>query len=118
MACGRLATDEQPGGETLSLAEWVWELYDRGAVLEAADGRLDGEFDAREMERVLVVGLWCSHPVPTERPSIVHAMNVLQSRDASLPALPTNVHRGAAATAGFSGYLHCLSSVASVAEPC
>ncbi|KAJ1294850.1 hypothetical protein BS78_01G178100 [Paspalum vaginatum] len=115
VACGRPAADELPDGETLALAEWVWELYDRGAVLEAADGRLDGQFDVWEMERVLVVGLWCSHSVPTERPSIVHAMNVLQSRDASVPELPTNVHRGATApTAGFSAYVHSMSSVGSV----
>jgi serine/threonine protein kinase len=119
VACGRPATDELPdGGETLALPEWVWELYDRGALLEAADGRLDGQFDLWEMERMLVVGLWCSHPVPRERPSIVHALNVLQSRDATLPALPTNVHRGAAApTAGFSAYVHSMSSVGSVGEP-
>ena len=119
VACGRPATEEMPDGETLALPEWVWELYDRGAVLEAADGRLDGQFDVWEMERMLVVGLWCSHPVPRERPSIVHALNVLQSRDATLPALPTNVHRGAAApTAGFSAYVHSMSSVGSVGEPC
>ncbi|WVZ59573.1 hypothetical protein U9M48_009694, partial [Paspalum notatum var. saurae] len=120
VACGRPATAELPDGATLALPEWVWELYDRGAVLEAADGRLDGQFDAWEMERVLVVGLWCSHPVPTERPSIVHAMNVLQSRDATLPQLPTNAHRGAAApTAGFSAYVHSMSSsVGSVGDAC
>ncbi|GJN34521.1 hypothetical protein PR202_gb23188 [Eleusine coracana subsp. coracana] len=108
VACGRRATDE-------ALAEWVWDLRDRGAVLEAADARLGGEFDAWEMERVLLVGLWCSHPVPADRPSsVVHAVNVLQSRDAAPPDLPTNVHR--AATPGFSGYMHCLSSVSSLAE--
>lgn len=115
IACGRPAVDEQPE-DVLSLAELVWELYDRGAVLEAADGRLDGQFDEWEMERVLVVGLWCSHPVPRERPSIVQAMNVLQSRDATLPALPANVHRGAAASAGFSGYVHYTSSVGTVGD--
>jgi hypothetical protein len=96
----------------------VWELHDCGAVLEAADGRLEGELDAWEMEHVLAVGLWCSHPVPRERPSIVQALNVLQSRDAGLPALPANPHRGAAATAGFSSYVHCLDSVGSVEEAC
>nr|CAB3456670.1 unnamed protein product [Digitaria exilis] len=120
VACGRPATsaaeDELPGGgDALALPEWAWELYDRGAVMEAADVRLEGEFDAWEMERVLVVGLWCSHPVPGERPSIVQALNTLQSREVALPALPVNPHPGAAATAGFSSYVHCLDSGGSVA---
>ncbi|KAF8663607.1 hypothetical protein HU200_055329 [Digitaria exilis] len=121
VACGRPATaaaddEELPGGgDALALPEWAWELYDSGAVMEAADVRLEGEFDAWEMERVLVVGLWCSHPVPGERPSIVQALNTLQSREVALPALPVNPHPGAAATAGFSSYVHCLDSGGSVA---
>ncbi|KAJ1277043.1 hypothetical protein BS78_05G263800 [Paspalum vaginatum] len=39
------------------LVRWVWDLYGRGQLLDAADTRLRGEFDAAEMERVLVVGL-------------------------------------------------------------
>jgi hypothetical protein len=27
----------------------VWEFYSRGAILDAADVRMTGEFDAREM---------------------------------------------------------------------
>ncbi|TVU09234.1 hypothetical protein EJB05_42686, partial [Eragrostis curvula] len=37
------------------------------------------------MELALVVGLWCAHPDPSERPSIADAMHVLQSEDARLP---------------------------------
>ncbi|CAD6219637.1 unnamed protein product [Miscanthus lutarioriparius] len=55
------------------LVEWVWGLYGRGSVLEAADERMDGEFDHGEMERVMVVGLACAHPDPSLRPSIRHA---------------------------------------------
>ncbi|KAK3140193.1 hypothetical protein QOZ80_5AG0397350 [Eleusine coracana subsp. coracana] len=74
------------------LVEWVWEAYGRGTVsddeslkawpysfvsqrsssrgvLDAADGRLNGEFDVREMETVLIVGLWCAHPKRSMRPS-------------------------------------------------
>ena len=45
--------------------EWVWELYGTGWVLEAADGSLEGcgGYIESEMERLMVVGLWCAEVV-------------------------------------------------------
>ena len=68
------------------LVRWVWRLYSRNAIAEAVDERLlslqgdDGEVEERrQMERALVVGLWCAHPDRNERSSIARAMHVLQS---------------------------------------
>ncbi|KAF0889368.1 hypothetical protein E2562_023668 [Oryza meyeriana var. granulata] len=73
-------------GYVVHLAQWVWEGHGRGAILEAADARLDGEFDGQEMERVLAVGLWCAHPGRALRPSVRQAVGVLRF-EAPLPAL-------------------------------
>ncbi|CAD6267050.1 unnamed protein product [Miscanthus lutarioriparius] len=62
----------------------------RGAVLDAADARLKGEFDAREVETVMLVGLWCAHPDRSLRPSIRQAVNVLRL-EAPLPSLPARM---------------------------
>ncbi|TVU49170.1 hypothetical protein EJB05_00466, partial [Eragrostis curvula] len=89
IACGRRPM--VPNGEeedVVHLVQWVWEsYYGRGALLDAADARLDGEFDATEMETVMVVGLWCAHPDRSLRPSIRQAVNVLRS-ETPLPSLP------------------------------
>ncbi|XP_066392387.1 L-type lectin-domain containing receptor kinase IX.1-like [Miscanthus floridulus] len=89
IACGRppvvLDQVHQDQGRT-RLVEWVWGLYGRGSVLEAADERMDGEFDHGEMERVMVVGLACAHPDPSLRPSIRQA-SVTQC-EVTLPTLP------------------------------
>ncbi|CAL4955393.1 unnamed protein product [Urochloa decumbens] len=79
------------------LLKWVWGLYGRNAILDAADERLmrAGGEDECSMERVLVVGLWCAHPDQSERPSIAQAMHVLQSEDARLPALPPQMYKTA-----------------------
>ncbi|CAL5089825.1 unnamed protein product [Urochloa decumbens] len=79
------------------LLKWVQSLYCQGegdilvGLLDAADARLRGDDDdeahLRQMERVLVVGLWCTQRDPGERPSIVEAMHVLQSEHCKLPAL-------------------------------
>ncbi|KAL6871010.1 hypothetical protein ACP4OV_014858 [Aristida adscensionis] len=73
------------------LVQWVWELHRRGAIMNAADARLlhaGGELRAEEeMERALVVGLWCTHPDYASRPSIRQAMSVLHF-EAPLPEVP------------------------------
>ncbi|EAY78381.1 hypothetical protein OsI_33468 [Oryza sativa Indica Group] len=82
----------QEGAPPFLLLKWAWSLYVRNAILDAADERLwaaggGKEDDARQMERALIVGLWCAQPDTAERPSIVQAMHALQSDDVKLPEL-------------------------------
>ena len=57
-----LVEEDEDEDDVIHLVQWVWEFYGRGAILDATDARLTWEFDAREMEAVMVVGLWCAHP--------------------------------------------------------
>nr|CAB3456261.1 unnamed protein product [Digitaria exilis] len=86
IACGKRPAWRQPNGAS-SLLAWVHDLYNQGMTLDAADQRLNGEFDPQQMERVIVTGLWCAHQDPIWRPSIVEAMDVLRSVGAELPVL-------------------------------
>jgi serine/threonine protein kinase len=95
IACGRrpivVVSDTDEEYATVHLVQWVWEeFYGRGRIVEAADARLDCNFDAREMESVLVTGLWCAHPDRNLRPSMRQALNVLRL-DAPLPRLPVKM---------------------------
>ncbi|KAJ1289332.1 hypothetical protein BS78_02G156200 [Paspalum vaginatum] len=100
LVTGRRPVEEPDDSDELFvLVRWVWRLYSKNAVTEAVDERLsmsprrqgDDEAEAeeqrRQMERALVVGLWCAHPDPSDRPSMAHAMHVLQSADVKLPVL-------------------------------
>ena len=70
------------------LAQWVVsELHERGLVLHAADPRLNGEFDPKEMERMLLVGLRCTQQDPSLRPSIRRVVSALRF-EALAPSLP------------------------------
>lgn len=96
VACGRrpvsLLHNAAEKNGLFRLVEWVWDLYGRGALLDGADERLNGEYDKAEVERVMVAGLWCAHPDPSARPSMRAAMAVLQSKDANqLPVLPASM---------------------------
>ncbi|KAM0865128.1 hypothetical protein ACQ4PT_043473 [Festuca glaucescens] len=86
IACGRRPAELTEEPSKARLVPWVWELYGKKALLEAADWRLKGEFDEKQMEHLMVVGLWCAHPDYTHRPSIRQALNVLKL-EAPLPVL-------------------------------
>ncbi|KAF8663899.1 hypothetical protein HU200_055237 [Digitaria exilis] len=87
IACGRRPAELDVEPSKARLVPWVWELYGKNAILEAADWRLKGQFDEEQMERLMVVGLWCAHPDYAHRPSIRQALNVLKL-EAPLPMLP------------------------------
>ncbi|MQM14034.1 hypothetical protein Taro_046969 [Colocasia esculenta] len=96
IACGKkaiLVMEEDDGeGYARLLVEWVWELYGKGSILGAADKRLNGDFDQLQMERLLVVGLWCAQPDPRMRPWLRQAMNALLFPETTpLPELPKAV---------------------------
>ncbi|OEL28353.1 L-type lectin-domain containing receptor kinase IX.1 [Dichanthelium oligosanthes] len=80
------------------LMKWVWNLYSEGKALDAADARLrtGDEAAERQMERALVVGLWCTLREPEQRPSVADALHILQSED-KLPDLPLQMYKMAAA---------------------
>ena len=75
---------------TMQLVQLVWELYGDGRILDAADIRLDCQFDSQVVERMMVAALWCVHPVSSQRPSIRQAINVMRS-EAPLPILPAKM---------------------------
>ncbi|CAN6334925.1 unnamed protein product, partial [Urochloa humidicola] len=86
VACGRRPVVFLPDNTVVHLAQRVWDLHRRDMILVAADPKLNGEFDAREMESLLVMGLWCAHPDRSLRPSIRQVVTVLRL-EAPLPNL-------------------------------
>ncbi|CAK7342608.1 unnamed protein product [Dovyalis caffra] len=71
-ACGiRKHKDEE---SQLGLVDWVRELYGAWNVLQAADERLNVDFNKHEMACLLVAVLWCAHPIAKQRPKISQAI--------------------------------------------
>ncbi|XP_040377309.1 probable L-type lectin-domain containing receptor kinase S.5 [Oryza brachyantha] len=81
IVCGRRISCSNLGGDGCSgLMEWVWKLHGAAGgdrILEAVDERLAGEFDEGEAERLLLLGLACSHPNPGERPRTRAILQIL-----------------------------------------
>ncbi|KAE8008788.1 hypothetical protein FH972_005264 [Carpinus fangiana] len=87
IACGKKSTEAKYEGPHVPIAGWVWESYGNERLYEVVDERLCLKFDMKEMECLLIVGLWCAHPDQSLRPSIRQAIQVLHF-DAPLPNLP------------------------------
>ncbi|KAF8406122.1 hypothetical protein HHK36_008202 [Tetracentron sinense] len=89
IACGRKSIEPRKESQ-VSLVAWVWELYGRESLFDAADERLCVDYDMKQMEHLMIVGLWCAHPDYSLRPSIRQAIQVINF-EGPLPNLPTNM---------------------------
>ncbi|WVZ59117.1 hypothetical protein U9M48_009312 [Paspalum notatum var. saurae] len=91
VACGRRPIERGGGDDDddgrFLLVDWVLELWHKGALADAVDARLCGDYDAEEAALVLKLGLLCSHPVPDARPSMRQVVQYLDG-DAPLPEPP------------------------------
>ncbi|GJN25612.1 hypothetical protein PR202_gb13460 [Eleusine coracana subsp. coracana] len=68
------------------LTDWVWWLHREGRLLEAVDDVLIADaFDADEVTRMLLLGLACSNPKASDRPSMAEAVQVVAK---SMPPPP------------------------------
>ncbi|XP_051114452.1 probable L-type lectin-domain containing receptor kinase S.5 [Andrographis paniculata] len=69
------------------LVDWVWLLHREGRLLEAVDQRLGNDYIAEEAERLLLLGLACSHPNASERPKTKDVFQIM-SGTMPLPTVP------------------------------
>ncbi|KAJ9705554.1 hypothetical protein PVL29_003554 [Vitis rotundifolia] len=115
ICCGRKSVEPKAKENQIRLVKWVWALYGVGKLLEAADPRLSTDFDEKQVECLMIVGLWCAHPDCSLRPTIRQAINVLNS-EASLPVLPSNMpvpvyYASPANTSSFSLEASCTATI-------
>ncbi|CAN6442774.1 unnamed protein product [Victoria cruziana] len=89
VASGRRPIEPKAVPEELVLVEWIWSLWCSGRILMAMDPLLQGEYELAEGELVLKLGLMCSHPDPSLRPSMRQVMQYLDG-DMPLPQLSTD----------------------------
>jgi hypothetical protein len=90
IATGRRSGYPMEEDSDVGLVQWVWNHYGRGDLLLGVDGKLQNDFDEKQVECLMIVGLWCVHPDRSLRPSIRQAIHVLNF-DAATPNLPTQM---------------------------
>ncbi|KAH7665059.1 Non-specific serine/threonine protein kinase protein [Dioscorea alata] len=77
VACGRRPIEPEKAEDMQVLIDWVLANWRKGTIMETRDERLGEEYVAEELELVLKLGLLCSHPLPTARPSMRRVIQLL-----------------------------------------
>ncbi|XP_010681113.2 probable L-type lectin-domain containing receptor kinase S.5 [Beta vulgaris subsp. vulgaris] len=85
VACGLRPWTKRGGYHCL--VDWVWSMHRDGNLLGAIDERLGKEYVAEEAERVLLLGLACSHPMAGDRPKTQAILQIL-SGSVPVPHVP------------------------------
>ncbi|GLU11566.1 hypothetical protein SLE2022_283030 [Rubroshorea leprosula] len=96
VACGRRPIEQQRQPDEVFLVEWITKCWKRGAISDACDPRLEGNFPVEEMELVLKLGLLCSLPQPSARPSMRQVLQCLNGNTSLLDFSPENIENGMA----------------------
>ncbi|KAI5062425.1 hypothetical protein GOP47_0022964 [Adiantum capillus-veneris] len=118
LATGRKPLDkrvQQHYEEAVRHVDWMWDLHSQGKLMEAADERLEGNFDPIQMGMVMIIALACSHPEPKLRPCIRNALDAMLGTS-PLPSIPPckpplstefsptfNISQGFTSTTSFAG---------------
>ncbi|WCJ32870.1 Concanavalin A-like lectin protein kinase family protein [Euphorbia peplus] len=69
------------------LVDWVWWLHREGRILEAVDERLGNDYVVEEAQRLLLLGLACSHPIAAHRPKTNIIFQII-SGSVEVPRVP------------------------------
>ncbi|CAL4978003.1 unnamed protein product [Urochloa decumbens] len=70
---GKVAIDAQHR----HIKDRVWHLHKEGRLLEAVDPMLTTEFKPSDAGRLLLLGLACSQPNPSDRPTMEKALQII-----------------------------------------
>ncbi|KAJ3704557.1 hypothetical protein LUZ61_008262 [Rhynchospora tenuis] len=104
IVCGRRPIDISASNEDMTgLVELVAEWWKKGRIVDAVDPNMKGSFNEEEAELVLKLGLLCSHPEPTTRPSMRQVVQYLGS-SARMPDMSPASLSGSIRFASFDAF--------------
>uniref|UniRef100_A0A8R7UNF4 Protein kinase domain-containing protein n=1 Tax=Triticum urartu TaxID=4572 RepID=A0A8R7UNF4_TRIUA len=77
VVCGRRPIDQAMQDNRRILVDWVFEHWQKEALMEVVDARLHGNYDTDETILASKIGLLCLHPIPGARPTMRQVMQYL-----------------------------------------
>ncbi|XP_075661405.1 putative LRR receptor-like serine/threonine-protein kinase At1g53430 isoform X2 [Castanea sativa] len=77
---GKSNTNYRPKEEFVYLLDWAYVLQEQGNLLELVDPRLGSSYSPEEAMRMLSLGLLCTNPSPTLRPSMSSVVSMIEGK--------------------------------------
>ena len=90
VTCAQRPVKKNSKGDQHTLMDWVLEHWHNGLLMETVDPRLKDDYNIDEACLVLKLGLLCSHPFVSARPTMRQVMQYLEG-DTTIPEL-TSTH--------------------------
>jgi hypothetical protein len=109
VACGRRPIDLHESEEKMILVDWVWICYENGELFKVVDVKLATKFNEEQMTTVLLLGLLCSHPDPSARPTMRCVREVLTG-NVNLPPIPFHRPVASYSTQNGIGFMDVITS--------
>ncbi|KAL6611254.1 hypothetical protein ACP70R_039182 [Stipagrostis hirtigluma subsp. patula] len=88
VTCAQRAVQQNAQGNQHTLVDWVLDHWQNELLTDIVDTRLQGDYNIEEACLVLKLGLLCSHPFTSARPSMRQVMQYLEG-EIPLPELTT-----------------------------
>ncbi|CAA7014392.1 unnamed protein product [Microthlaspi erraticum] len=79
IACGRKPILPRASQSEIVLTDWVLECWENGDIMQVLDQKIGQEYKEEQVALVLKLGLLCSHPVASIRPSMSSVVQFLDS---------------------------------------
>ncbi|RLN33179.1 hypothetical protein C2845_PM03G19390 [Panicum miliaceum] len=77
VTCGQRPIKQDSNGNQLLLVDWVVDHWHKGSLTDTVDAGLHGRYNVGEASLALKIGLLCSHPLSSMRPSMHQVMKYL-----------------------------------------
>ncbi|XP_009772943.1 probable LRR receptor-like serine/threonine-protein kinase At1g53430 [Nicotiana sylvestris] len=77
---GKSNTNYRPKEEFVYLLDWAYVLQEQGNLLELVDPRLGSSYSKKEVMQMINLGLLCTNPSPTLRPSMSSVVSMLEGK--------------------------------------
>ena len=78
LATGKRPLEKSSATTKRTIVDWALPLVVEKKINELADPKLNGDYNADELKRVVLVALRCSHSRPEKRPIMVEVVELLK----------------------------------------
>ncbi|KAI4332129.1 hypothetical protein L6164_017063 [Bauhinia variegata] len=102
-----------------SLVGWIWGLKERGELYSAFYEQLKerDECSIDQIERIIHLGLSCTHPNPAARPTMRQVVKVLEGENLDTSLLD-KINSAAAASSGYAGTYPTVAEIFQSHDTC